>query len=395
MLVTVPSGHVGVLWKRFRGGTQLDPRFLKDEGLRIILPWDRIFLYSLRLQTTSDVYNAISKDGVNLNATINIRYRLKHDAVPQLHQSIGPEYVERLIRPEIGNRMREIIAQYTAEEVYSTKRQEIQAAIREHTEAMLGQKMIQRAAEESEYGESYRLPLSEMINLYDALILSLELPAAVVRAINNKVEQYYLVQEYTFRVEREKKESERKQIEAQGIRAFQQTVAQGISDSYVRWRGIEATLQLAQSNNSKIVIIGNSKDGLPIILGNVDVPPTPPPAGPAKPDGENAPVSNRPITDRLTESVIPPLEKRPEGNLSTSAQDTPRETRPAAAEQPSTPPHPDRRSEAPAPQPGPRASSGPLQDVEAWMARVRRLAQPAAPTGQSPPPGARDAPPKR
>ena len=105
--------------------------------------------------------------------------------------------------------------------------------------------------------------------------------ATVNAAINRKIEQYYLVQEYGFRVEREKKESERKQIEANGIRDFQQTVTQGISDSYVRWRGIEATLQLAQSPNTKIVIIGSGKDGLPVILGNVDTPMQPNPATPA------------------------------------------------------------------------------------------------------------------
>src|SRR6185503_21203421 len=139
VIVTVQSGHVGLLWKRFRGGTMLDPRQLKEEGLRVLLPWDKLFIYDLRLQTTTDTYNAISKDGVNLGATINIRFRLKHDAIPQLHQAIGPEYLARLLRPEIGNRAREIIAQYTAEEVYSTKRQEVQAEIRSHTMQMLGQ----------------------------------------------------------------------------------------------------------------------------------------------------------------------------------------------------------------------------------------------------------------
>ena len=109
VIVNVPTGHVGILWKRFRGGTQLDPRLLKDEGMRVLLPWDKLMLYDLRLQTTTDTYNAISKDGVNLTATINIRFRLKHDSVPQLHQSIGPEYITRLVRPEIGNRAREII----------------------------------------------------------------------------------------------------------------------------------------------------------------------------------------------------------------------------------------------------------------------------------------------
>ena len=88
-------------------------------------------------------------------------------------------------------------------------------------------------------------------------------------AINRKIEQYYISEEYKFRVAREIRESERKKIEAEGISEFQRIVSQGISDSYLRWRGIEATLQLAQSSNSKIVIVGSGKDGLPIILGNV------------------------------------------------------------------------------------------------------------------------------
>jgi prohibitin 2 len=316
VIVTVPTGHVGILWKRFRGGTQLDPRLLKDEGMRVLLPWDKLFLYDLRLQTTTDTYNAISKDGVNLSATINIRFRLKHDAVPQLHQTIGPDYVTTMLRPEIGNRAREIFAEYTAEEIYSTKRQEIQKKIRTHTEAMLGQSMIQRTEQESEYGDHYRVSLDEMLIIYDTLVLGLELPATVNAAINRKIEQYYLVQEYAFRVDREKKESERKQIEANGIRDFQQTVSQGISDSYVRWRGIEATLQLAQSPNTKIVIIGSGKDGLPVILGNVDTPiaPTPPKAG--------APQAAAPVPDNSEAAREPPagaspplLEKMPASNL--------------------------------------------------------------------------------
>jgi regulator of protease activity HflC (stomatin/prohibitin superfamily) len=315
VIVTVPTGHVGVLWKRFRGGTQLDPRLLKDEGMRVLLPWDKLFLYDLRLQTTTDTYNAISKDGVALTATINIRFRLKHDAVPQLHQTIGPDYITTMLRPEIGNRAREIIAQYTAEEVYSTKRQEVQKEIRAHTMQMLGQSMIQRTEQESEYGEHYRISLDEMLILYDTLLLGMELPPTVNAAINRKIEQYYLVQEYGFRVEREKKESERKQIEADGIRAFQQTVSQGISDSYVRWRGIEATLQLAQSPNTKIVIIGSGKDGLPVILGNVDTPIVPP--SPSSTSGAAVPDNSEAARERPAGASPPMLEKTPASNLPT------------------------------------------------------------------------------
>src|ERR1700738_5146974 len=181
MLVTVPSGYVGVLWKRFGGGTVLNPKLLKDEGMRITLPWNQVFLYDLRLQSATETYNAISRDGISLTASINIRFRLKRDSVPQLHQSIGPNDVEVLITPEIGNRMREVIAEYTAEEVYSTKRTEIQDKIRKRAEAMLGEKMMERP--ESEGGDPYRIPLYALLNLIDTLILGIELPPAVVSAI--------------------------------------------------------------------------------------------------------------------------------------------------------------------------------------------------------------------
>jgi regulator of protease activity HflC (stomatin/prohibitin superfamily) len=270
MVINIPTGHVGVLWLRFRGGTVLDPRQLKNEGLRIVAPWNEVVMYDLRLQSRTDTYTAISKDGVDVVMGINIRFRLKHDAIPQLHQSVGPDFVTTLVVPEIGNRMREVIADYTAEEVYSTKRQEIQDKIRGRSEAMLGEKMIEQ--QETEDSASYRIPLYAMLNLVDTLILDIELPPAIVTAINHKLEQYYISEEYTFRVERERKESQRKKIEAEGIREFQQLVSQGISDSYLRWRGIEATLGLAQSTNSKIVIMGGGKGGMPIIL-NVDTPP--------------------------------------------------------------------------------------------------------------------------
>jgi regulator of protease activity HflC (stomatin/prohibitin superfamily) len=295
VVVNVPSGHVGVLWLRFRGGTVLDPRQLKEEGLRIKAPWNRLFLYDLRLQSTTDTFNAISKDGVSLTATINTRFRLKHDAVPQLHQSIGPDYIATLVRPEIGSRMREVIAAYTAEEVYSTARQEIQDKIRGHTESMMNRVTMER--KETEDYDAYKVSLANMLNLIDTLVLGIELPQSIVTAINRKIEQYYISEEYTFRVEREKKESERKAIEAQGIRDFQQTVSQGISDSYLRWRGIEATLQLAQSQNSKVVIIGSGKEGLPTILGNMGPPPatpTPPPTG-------------APAVQRTTSLIVPPV----------------------------------------------------------------------------------------
>ena len=266
MVVTVPSGHVGVLWKRFGGGTVLDPRRLRDEGLHLILPWDELFLYDLRLQSMTETYNAISSDGVSLTATMIVRFRLQRDATPVLHQAIGPNYVQLLARPGIGSLTREVMAHYTAEQVYSTARQDIQEKIRSLAEDRLSEKMMEREGE----GGAYRISLRDTLILYDTLVHGIELPPLVVNAINRKTEQYYVSEEYRFRVEREKRESERKKIEAEGIREFQTIVSKGISDSYLRWRGIEATLQLSQSTNSKVVIVGNAKDGLPVILGNMD-----------------------------------------------------------------------------------------------------------------------------
>src|SRR5215203_5430018 len=275
---TVPSGQIGVLWKRFESGTVLDPRKLKDEGLRLILPWDRLFLYDLRIKSFTESYSAISKDGVNMLASLNIRYRLKRETVPTLHQVIGPDYL-KLVGPGIASHMREVISQYNSEEVYSTARNQIQERIRETTMSTMSDKMM-----EGEGPISYSVAMREAVTIYDTLLYGIELPPAVVAAINRKAEQYYISEEYRFRIEREKRETDRKRIEAEGIRDFQQTVSQGISDSYLRWRGIEATLQLSHSSNSKVVIIGSGKDGLPIILGNVDSPALPPASGTTVPD---------------------------------------------------------------------------------------------------------------
>jgi regulator of protease activity HflC (stomatin/prohibitin superfamily) len=310
MVVTVPSGEVGVLWKRFSGGTVLDPRKLKNEGFNLILPWNRVFLYDLRLQSFTESYNAISSDGVSLTASIIVRFRLQRDAVPVLHQAIGPNYVQVLALPGIGSLTREVIAEYTAEQVYSTARQEIQDKIRSLVEARLSEKMMEHEGEGSE--ESYRVAMSAVFILYDILVTGIELPAAIVAAINRKTEQYYIAEEYKFRVEREKRESERKKIEAEGIRDFQQTVSQGISESYLRWRGIEATLQLSQSTNAKVVVIGSGKDGLPIILGNVDTPA--PPAGSTPPSGND--------TNKESTAAGPavPLEKTPAAGLASPTE---------------------------------------------------------------------------
>jgi regulator of protease activity HflC (stomatin/prohibitin superfamily) len=285
VVITVPSGQVGVLWKRFNGydlycwcfvgrGTILDPRELREEGLHIIWPWDKLYLYDLRLQSTTQSYNAISKDGVNVAVQVSIRYQLLHNSIGVLHKFIGPQYLYTVVGPEIGSQTREVISQYTAQQVY-TSREAIQDKIKANSQDSLGghlNTLVQPSAMEQPDPKHYNDFLQNSIQILDTPVLGIELPPAIVAAINRQTEQYYQIQEFKYRVEREVEEAKRKQVEANGIAAFQKTVSQGISDSYLRWRGIEATLALAQSPNSKIVVIGGGKDGLPIILGNVDNP---------------------------------------------------------------------------------------------------------------------------
>jgi regulator of protease activity HflC (stomatin/prohibitin superfamily) len=282
------------------------------------MPWNKLYLYDLRLQSTTQTYNAISKDGVSMSVQVSIRYQLQHNSVAVLHKFIGPEYFATVISPEIGSQTRQVISQYTAEEVY-TSREAIQAEIHDSGQKALGaslNKLVQPEAMEQPDPKHYNDFLQSAIQLLDTLVLSIELPPAIVAAINRQTEQYYQIQEYKFRVEREAQESKRKQIEANGIAAFQRTVSQGISESYLRWRGIEATLALAQSPNAKIVIFGTNKDGLPLILGNVDTPPgsgiTPqPPANGAAPpapsdkssSGAPAPGGGSTDTDKVGQST--------------------------------------------------------------------------------------------
>jgi regulator of protease activity HflC (stomatin/prohibitin superfamily) len=354
MVITVPSGYIGVLWKRFSNGTVLDPRLLKNEGFNFVSPWNRVFLYDLRLQSFTESYNAISSDGVNLTASVVVRFRLQRDAVPVLHQAIGPNYEQVLIQPGIGSLTREVIAGYTAEQVYSTARQEIQDKIRDLVENRLSEKMMEHEGE-----ESYRVSMRDTIILYDILVTGIELPAAIVGAINRKTEQYYISEEYKFRVEREKRESERKKIEGEGIRDFQQVVSQGISDSYLRWRGIEATLQLSQSTNSKVVIIGSGKDGLPIILGNVDSPA--PSAGTAQPSGNDTADKQK----ATAAGPAVPFEKTPAAALTMPAEKIPAATSGAAP--PATP------APAPAASAQETRSLWPtitLSDIESYLAKM-------------------------
>ena len=337
MVITVPSGHVGVLWHRFFGfdpycwclvdrGTVLNPRELREEGLHVIAPWNKLFIYDLRLQSKSETYHAISKDGVSVTAEINIRYQLVHNSVGVLHKFIGPGYFDTILSPEIGAQTRDVISDYTAQQVY-TSREKIQQQIRDIAQKTLAEKLnklVQPAAMEERDPQHYNDFLASSILILDTLVLGIDLPPDIVAAINRQTEQFYMIQEYKYRVQREAEESQRKMIEANGIAAFQRTVSAGITDSYLRWQGINATLALAQSPNAKIVVIGAGKDGLPIILGNVDTP-TAGTTAPIKPPTATVPGAsqNGPDMSAPRVSSTPGGQQSPGGGLGSGGSPPP------------------------------------------------------------------------
>lgn len=381
VVITVPSGHVGVLWKRFNTfdlycwcfagrGTMLNPQQLRGEGLHLIWPWDKLYIYNLRLQSNEATYNAISKEGVSVTAQINTRFQLLNNSIAVLHKFIGPNYIDTVISPEVGSQARQVISQYSAQQVY-TSREIIQEKIRENVRRGLGanlNKLVQPEAMEQPDPKNYNDYLQYSIQILDTLVLSIELPPTIVGAINRQTEQFYLIEEYRHRVVREAEESKRKQIEANGIAAFQKTVSQGISDSYLRWRGIEATLLLSQSQNSKVVVIGSGRDGLPIILGNVDGPATP--ASPRK--GDAAPGGDNPANPQSAPQNAAPSLNSPAPPNAAPAPAGPSQAAPAPA--------------APG-QPAPAAPGGPRSDNSAPPATDKKsqaAQQPANPEAAKP-----------
>ena len=317
IVITVPSGQVGVLWKRFNGfdmyclcwvgrGTVLDPRELREEGLHIIWPWDKLFLYDLRLQSSTQTYNAISSDGVNVKAQISVRYQLLHNSVARAAQIHRPGLSE--LGRRSGNRQPGARRSFrnTPRKRFIRRASRFRKQIRDSAQKSSARQSQQAGAAGGDGAagpKHYNNFLQDSIQLLDTLVLGIELPPEIVSAINRQTEQYYMIQEYKFRVEREAEESKRKQIEADGIAAFQKTVSQGISESYLRWRGIEATLALAQSPNTKIVVIGSGKDGLPIILNSADVP--------GAPGTEQT--TNRVERTALTKAILRRRRPRPSG----------------------------------------------------------------------------------
>lgn len=311
IVVFIPAGHGGVLWKRFHQGTQMAPAL--PEGVHVIFPWDKIEVYDLRLQEDTRSYSAIANDGLNVSIEITVRYRPYAEMLAALHKNVGPRYLEVLLVPEVGSVSREIVSRFKADELYAHRRLRVQT---ETYEQVADRVMYAQLIGAEDVPKPDGRTKTGYLLIQDILIRNVSLPEAIMASIERKIQQDQAAQEYQFRLQRELFESQRKQLEGQGIRAFQETVQANLTENYLRWRGIEATLELAHSPNAKIVVIGNAASGgLPLILdaaSGLPAPGTvPPPGTPTAAPGAPPASPNAKLTSVPTSAAVPPVSQLP------------------------------------------------------------------------------------
>lgn len=307
MFFTIPSGHAGVVFQRFLGGTET--AYVRDEGFQFIFAWDGLTVYDVRIQQVSHTFDIISKDGLEVKVTLSIRYRPRIELLGVLHKEVGPNYVNTIVIPEVQALARATFGAYTPEEMYTTKR----SLIEETLHGAVGK-----------VGERY-------VALDDLLVKEIKLPPLLQTAIENKLVEQQNSLAMQFRIEREKQEAERKIIEGGGVAKFNELVRPGLGEDILRYKGIEATLKLSESPNAKVVVIGD-KNGLPLILDTSIAPAgarpspsaaaaTPAPAAPktlspilpaATPDSVTSSASAEPPVTELTKpaSTTPPTPGR-------------------------------------------------------------------------------------
>lgn len=241
-ITSVPSGHVGVLTLFGKVTGEVLP-----EGIHVVNPLKRNNVLSIRTQEQKETAQVPSSEGLIVSLDTSLLFRLDTSRAADVFQKIGPRYVEVVVEPNLRSTIRAITGANSANALYSSGRNEVQNAIKDELTGVLG---------------------ARGIVVEDVLLRDVQLPEMLRSSIEQKQQAEQESLRMGFILEKEAKEAERKRIEAQGISDFQRIVSQGISQQLLQWKGIEATEKLASSANTKVVVIGSGKDGLPIILGN-------------------------------------------------------------------------------------------------------------------------------
>jgi regulator of protease activity HflC (stomatin/prohibitin superfamily) len=242
IFVTVHSGEVGVMFSRFFGGTQTDR--VMSEGLKLVPPWDHLFIYTVRVQEEKHTVIVLSKEGLSITLNLSIRYHPEEEMVGMLHKMVGPDYNERIVIPEVESAMRTVMGQFEMRQVYGSDRGLVQKVIDDSLEKV-SQKFVK----------------------VDSVVLrSVELPPQVEQAIEEKMMQKELAEAYEYKMEQAKQEAARLLIEANGIKAYHDTLNASLTPGVLKWEAIQATKKLSESPNAKTIIMGNTSATLPLML---------------------------------------------------------------------------------------------------------------------------------
>jgi len=244
--VTIGSGEAGVLYKTFGGGVVTDEPPM-GEGFHIVAPWNKVFVYEVRQQEVFEKMKVLSSNGLDIQLDASAWFQPKYDELGKLHKEKSEQYIDRILLPAIRSAARSVVGRYTPEQLYSSKRDAIQAEIFEETKKIVGDQYIQ---------------------LNEILVRDVTLPNTIKEAIERKLKQEQESLEYEFRLVTAQKEAEKVRIEAQGKADANRILSASLTDKILQDKGIDATLKLAQSPNAKVVVVGSGDDGLPLILGN-------------------------------------------------------------------------------------------------------------------------------
>jgi len=243
--VTIEAGERGVIFRKFTTG--LDKKNIYNPGFKIIAPWNEMYIYNVREQQREEKMNVLDKNGLDITMEVSVRFNPFPEKIGYLHENFGKIYIPQLIIPEVRSTVRRVAGRYTAEEIYSTKRKEVETSIKKETRNVLKKNYVEMNA---------------------LLIRSIVLPEQIKNSIEKKLKEEQEALAYEYKLKREKSEAERKRIQAEGEARANQIISSSLTDQLLKMRGIEATIKLSESKNAKVVVIGGGEDGLPLILGN-------------------------------------------------------------------------------------------------------------------------------
>ncbi|MEM7296767.1 MAG: prohibitin family protein [Bacteroidota bacterium] len=241
----IEASERAVLFRTLSG--TLEKENIIGPGWNVKAPWNEVYVYEVSERKIEETMDVLDKNGLNISVDVTVRFHPKYGAIGTIHENFRGDYVQRLVIPEARSTVRQVMGRYTAEEIYSTKRPEVEAAIKEETRVVLS-------------------AAGNEVEMKSLLIRSIQLPEQIKMAIENKLKQEQEALAYQFRLDKEKSEAERKRIAAEGEATANKIINSSLTPELLRMRGIEATKDIANSPNAKVIVIGSGEDGLPLIL---------------------------------------------------------------------------------------------------------------------------------